>query len=78
MNNKVSIEFEVVNGVVKIGKFEGDSTGFLMVAASLVHAIAKFENKRTKDVISTLINAVAFAENASNETIEKMKKMMEE
>ena len=78
MNSKVSIELEIENGIPKASKFEGNTQGFKCAVSVMVRMIAKSENKKIKDVFSELINAVAFAENSTNEMMEQFKKMMED
>lgn len=72
------VDMEVRNGIPVKSTFKGDAEGFEIVAATLIHLIAKSRGVKTKEVFSDLINAVAFAENATPEMIEQLEKIAEE
>ena len=75
---KAYINVEVVNGIAKKSQFNGNVAGFKIVACTLVHLIAKSTDARTKDVLSEIINGIAFAENCSKEVLEQIEKIIKE
>jgi hypothetical protein len=77
-NAKCYIGMEIRGDLPVKSIFQGNVEGFKIVASTLIHLIAKSTEVRTKDVLSEIINVVAFAENVSPEMMKEIDKMLKE
>ena len=74
---KCYVDIEVVDGFPTKSTIKGNVNGTFTTVCTLIKLIAEATNVTTQEVLIDVADAVAFAENPSDEVIEQIKIMME-